>query len=117
MLTAESDDKSVLGTAEYAAEEKVADSKAEDIEAHTYGVGAPLYFLLAGHPPFPSGTVSQQLLWHRTKDPAPIRSLRPEVPEGLAAVLNRMMTKNPAARYQTPGELISALEPFLPEEV
>src|SRR5579883_3463752 len=86
LLTVKYDDKIVLGTADYVAPEQVANSHAVDVRADVYGLGATLYFLLAGHPPFPSGTVSQKLLWHRTKEPTPIRQVRPEVPEGLAAV-------------------------------
>jgi serine/threonine protein kinase len=117
MLTVKYDDKIVLGTADYVAPEQVANSHAVDIRADIYALGASLYFLLSGHPPFPNGTVSQKLLWHRTKDPTPIRSIRPEVPEGLAAVVSRMMMKDPASRYQTPGEVVAELEPFLPAEI
>src|SRR4029078_3640410 len=95
------------------APEQVANSHSVDIRADVYALGATLYFLLAGHPPFPTGTVSQKLLWHRTKDPTPIRQVRPEVPEGLAAVLARMMSKDPKARHQTPAQVATDLERFL----
>src|SRR5581483_6918273 len=72
-LTLKYDDKIVLGTADYVAPEQVANSHAVDIRADIYALGATFYFLLAGHPPFPTGTVSQKLLWHRTKDTTPIR--------------------------------------------
>jgi tRNA A-37 threonylcarbamoyl transferase component Bud32 len=117
MLTVKYDDKIVLGTADYVAPEQVANSHAVDIRADIYALGASLYFLLAGHPPFPSGTVSQKLLWHRTKDPTPVRQIRPEVPEGLAAVVAKMMMKDPAARYQTPAEVVAELEKWVPAVV
>lgn len=117
MLTVKYDDKIVLGTADYVAPEQVANSHAVDIRADIYALGASLYFLLSGHPPFPNGTVSQKLLWHRTKDPTPIRSIRPEIPDGLAAVMARMMAKDPAARYQSPGEVVQELEAYLPAEI
>jgi serine/threonine protein kinase len=116
-LTIKYDDKIVLGTADYVAPEQVANSHSVDIRADIYGLGATFYFLLAGHPPFPTGTVSQKLLWHRTKEPTPIRQIRQDVPEGLAAVLGRMMAKDPKARYQTPAQLVAELEPWLPAEV
>jgi serine/threonine protein kinase len=116
-LTVKYDDKVVLGTADYVAPEQVADSHAADARADVYALGATLYFLLAGRPPFPTGTVSQKLLWHRTKDPAPLRSLRPDVPDGLAAVVARMMAKDPKARFQTHAQVAAALDPFLPDEV
>jgi hypothetical protein len=117
LLTLKYDDKIVLGTADYVAPEQVANSHAVDIRADIYALGATLYFLLAGHPVFTSGTVSQKLLWHRTKEPTPIRQIRPEVPEGLAAVLARMMAKDTAARYQTPAQVAADLEPFVPARV
>src|SRR5580698_7702804 len=101
-LTVKYDDKIVLGTADYVAPEQVANSHSVDIRADIYAMGATLYFLLAGHPPFPTGTVSQKLLWHRTKEPTAIRAIRPEVPDGLAAIVVKMMAKDPKGRYQTP---------------
>jgi serine/threonine protein kinase len=116
-LTITYDDKIVLGTADYIAPEQVANSHAVDIRADIYALGATLYFLLAGHPPFPTGTVSQKLLWQRTKEPAPIREVRAEVPEGLAAVLAKMMAKEPKTRYQTPAQVSAALAEFVPSVV
>ena len=112
-LTLKYDDKIVLGTADYVAPEQVANSHSVDIRADIYGLGATFYFLLAGHPPFPTGTVSQKLLWHRTKDPTPIRQIRPEVPEGLAVIVGKMMAKDPKARFQTPAQIAAELEQFL----
>lgn len=116
-LTVKYDDKIVLGTADYVAPEQVVNSHSVDGRADIYALGATLYFLLAGHPPFPTGTVSQKLLWHRTKEPTPIRAIRPEVPEGLAAVLAKMMAKDPKTRYQTPAQVVVALDDFLPATV
>jgi serine/threonine protein kinase len=110
-LTMKYDDKIVLGTADYVAPEQVANSHSVDIRADIYALGATIYFLLAGHPPFPTGTVSQKLLWHRTKDPTPIQQVRPEVPEALAFVVGKMMAKDPKARYQTPAQVAAELEP------
>ncbi|MGL6097738.1 MAG: serine/threonine protein kinase [Fimbriiglobus sp.] len=114
MLTVKYDDKTVLGTADYVAPEQVANSHAVDVRADVYSMGASLYFLLAGHPPFPQGTVSQKLLWHRTKDPTPIRELRPDVPEPVAQILQTLMRKDPNLRYQTPVDVAVALEPWVP---
>jgi len=116
-LTLKYDDKIVLGTADYVAPEQVANSHSVDIRADVYALGATLYFLLAGHPPFPTGTVSQKLLWHRTKEPTPIRQIRPEVPETLAAILAKMMAKDPKDRYQTPAQLVPDLQALVPATV
>src|SRR5947208_2791173 len=116
-LTIKYDDKIVLGTADYVAPEQVANSHAVDIRADIYALGATFYFLLAGHPPFRTGTVSQKLLWHRTKDPTPIRQIRPEVPDAIAIIVGKLMTKDPKARYQTPAQVAAELEQFLTEPV
>jgi len=112
-LTLKYDDKIVLGTADYVAPEQVANSHSVDIRADIYGLGATFYFILAGHPPFPMGTVSQKLLWHRTKEPTPIRQIRPEIPEGLAAIVAKMMAKDPKARFQTPAQVAAELERWI----
>ena len=117
MLTVKYDDKIVLGTADYVAPEQVANSHAVDVRADIYALGASFYFVLAGHPPFPNGTVSQKLLWHRTKDPTPIRQIRPEVPEGLAAIVAKMMHKDVNQRFATPADVVEALEIWAPAEV
>ena len=117
MLTVKYDDKIVLGTADYVAPEQVANSHSADVRADIYALGASFYFLLAGHPPFPQGTVSQKLTWHRTKDPTPIRQLRPEVPEALAAIVQKMLMKDPNQRYQSPAEVAMELERWVPASV
>lgn len=105
-------DESVLGTADYLAPEQAIDSHTVDIRADIYSLGATFYFLLTGQPPFAHGTIAQKLIWHQNKEPQPIRSLRPEVPEPLVAVISKMMQKNPATRYQLPLEVAQALMPW-----
>ena len=113
-LTKRYDDNVVLGTADYVAPEQVADSHAADARADLYALGGTLYYLLAGHPPFPSGTVSQKLTWHRQQEPTPVREVRSEVPDGLAAVVARLMAKDPRSRYPTAGKAARALAPWVP---
>ena len=102
-------DESILGTADYLAPEQALDSHSVDIRADIYSLGATFYFLLTGSPPFPEGTVAQKLLWHQTRHPAPLRSLRPDTPQELVDVIARMMDKDLLRRFQTPAELMTAL--------
>ena len=102
----------ILGTADYLAPEQAVDSSTVDIRADIYGLGATLYFLLAGHPLFPTGKTAQKLMWQQWREPTPIQELRPDVPAGLAAVLARALAKKPAGRYPTPQEMVDALAPF-----
>jgi serine/threonine protein kinase len=111
ILTKKYDD-AVLGTADYLAPEQAIDSHGVDIRADIYSLGATFYFLLTGSPPFDKGTVAQKLIWHQSRMPTPIRTVRPEVPEGLAAVVTRMMAKDPAQRYPSPAAVVEALAPW-----
>lgn len=116
MLTKKYDEKSVLGTADYVAPEQTINSHDVDVRADIYSLGATFYFLLAGHPPFPEGTISQKLIAHQTRQPKPIRVVRPEVPGGLAAVVEKMMAKSIHERYQNPIEVSEALAAFIPAQ-
>src|SRR5947209_1730504 len=89
-------DENVLGTADYLAPEQALDSHGVDIRADIYSLGATFYFLLTGNTPFNEGTVAQKLIWHQTRQPKAVRTVRPEVPAELAAVLEKMMAKDPA---------------------
>jgi serine/threonine protein kinase len=102
-------DENVLGTADYLAPEQALDSHTVDIRADIYSLGATFYFLLSGSPPFPEGSVAQKLIWHQNRPPRPLKSLRGDVPDELAAAVERMMAKDPAARFQTPAEVVRAL--------
>ncbi|HXG10637.1 MAG TPA: protein kinase [Gemmataceae bacterium] len=111
-ITTRFDDNSVMGTADYLSPEQAVSLHDVDTRADIYSLGMTFYFLLAGHPPFKEGTVAQKLIWHQLKQPTPIREIRPEVPEELAAILDKMIAKDPARRYQTPGEVDEALAPW-----
>jgi serine/threonine protein kinase len=105
-------DENVLGTADYLAPEQALDSHTADIRADIYSLGGTFYYCLTGRPPFAEGSVAQKLIWHQTRNPKPIASLRPEVPAEIIAVIDKMMMKDKAARYQTPQEVADALAPF-----
>ncbi len=101
----------IMGSPDYVAPEQILDAHTADIRADIYSLGCTLYFLLAGHPPF-SGSVHDKLRAHERKQPRPLIQLRRDVPTGLAAVLDRMLAKDPAQRYQTPAEAADALRTF-----
>src|SRR5262245_10670125 len=105
-------DENVLGTADYLAPEQALDSHSVDIRADVYSLGGTFYFCLTGRTPFAEGTVAQKLIWHQTRQPKPIRSIRPEVPEGIVAIVERMMAKDAGQRFQTPQEIADALAPW-----
>lgn len=106
-------DENVLGTADYLAPEQAVDSHSVTIRADLYSLGGTFYYLLTGMPPFPEGSVAQKLLWHQTRDPKPISQIRSEVPSEIIQIVEKLMKKDPQERYQTPGELIAALQEFV----
>src|SRR5439155_1108501 len=75
-------------------------------------LGCTLYYLLAGQAPFPTGTLTQKIMAHAEREPRPLRQLRSDLPLGLIRVIEKMMTKDPARRYQKPAEVAAALAPF-----
>jgi serine/threonine protein kinase len=111
-LTLKYDEKNVLGTADYVSPEQALNSHEVDIRADVYSLGATFYYLLTGQPPFPGGKAAQKLIWHQVRQPTPVRTLRREVPPELAAIVQKMMAKEPAHRYQVPGEVVEALTPW-----
>jgi hypothetical protein len=54
----------------------------------------------------------EKLIRHSAEEPRPVTLFRSDVPEPVLAILNTMMAKRPADRYQTPAELGAALEPY-----
>jgi len=105
-------DESVLGTADYLAPEQAVDSHDVDVRADIYSLGATFYFVLTGKTPFGDGTVAQKLIWHQSRQPKPLSAVRADVPAGLAAIIQKMMAKEPDQRYQTPQEVADALTPW-----
>jgi serine/threonine protein kinase len=111
-ITLKYDGNNVLGTADYVAPEQALNSHDVDIRADIYSLGATFYFLLAGRPLFPEGKMTHKLLWHQTRQPTPLRQLRPQTPLELAAVVERMIEKDRNRRYQSLTEVIEALAPW-----
>jgi tRNA A-37 threonylcarbamoyl transferase component Bud32 len=102
----------MMGTPDYIAPEQATNAHAADTRADIYSLGCTLYFLLAGRPPFATGSFVEKLAAHLHQATPPLTALRPELPAEVVRVVERMMAKDPAQRYQTPGEVARALAPF-----
>ncbi|MGL6095255.1 MAG: protein kinase domain-containing protein, partial [Fimbriiglobus sp.] len=111
-LTMEHDANSILGTAEYLAPEQAIDSHNIDHRADIYSLGLTFYFVLTGQTPYGEGSTAQKLIWHQMRQPKPIREHRPEVPEEIWAVLQKMLAKSPGDRFQSAREVYQALTPW-----
>jgi eukaryotic-like serine/threonine-protein kinase len=101
----------IIGTGDYIAPEQIVDSRV-DIRADIYSLAGAMYYLLTGKSPFQDGTNAQKIIWHQVRHPKSLRVLRPDVPEALVQVFEKMIAKEPTRRYQTPIEVANALEPF-----
>jgi serine/threonine protein kinase len=109
------DDGAMLGTPAFVAPEQTLDAANADIRADIYSLGCTLYYLLTGAPPFEGRSCYEVLQAHQSMEARPLSLIRPEVPEELAAVVRKMMAKDPAQRYQTPMALVQALAAFAEE--
>jgi serine/threonine protein kinase/formylglycine-generating enzyme required for sulfatase activity len=101
-----------MGTPEFMSPEQATDARQADIRADIYSLGCTLFCLLTGRPPFQEDTLVKLALAHINQPPPPLGELRPDVPAKLAAVVAKMLAKNPAERYPTPAEVARALQPF-----
>ncbi len=102
----------LLGTPDFIAPEQIRDPRSADIRADIYSLGCTLYFLLLGRPPFGEGNTEEKLAGHLERSPPAFSESRANLPTGLSQVVERMMAKEPARRYATPGEVAAALAPF-----
>src|SRR5688572_23791376 len=72
-----------------------------DLRADIYAVGATLYYLLTGQPPFEARDLRELVDRVNTEPPKSPRVLRKEIPQGLAAVILRCLSKSPAQRPES----------------
>jgi serine/threonine-protein kinase len=98
-----------LGTPDYISPELVKGQRG-DQRSDIYSLGAMLYEMLAGEPPFtgpnPLAVMNERLI----NDPEPVRKLRAEVTPEIEEVLKRALEREPRNRYQTAGEMAWDLE-------
>lgn len=107
---------SCLGTADYIAPEQSVDSYSVDARADIYGLGCTLYVALSGKLPFPMASSCEKIEGHRSRPVRPLRDVAPSVPVGVVAIVEKMMAKAPADRYQTAAEVAAALTPFAKQQ-
>jgi len=107
-LTAETADSSITGTPQYMAPEQVSGGPA-DHRSDQFAFGATLYEMLAGHRPFDGSTLPALLAAILTREPPPLRQLRPDAPADLVGLVERCMEKEPNRRFDGTDELSGAL--------
>jgi len=89
----------VLGTIGYMAPEQARDPHAVDARADLFSLGASMYWALTGRDPFPdTGNLLRDLQTRLTAPPPIIQQLRPELPEELCTLVNRLLSTDPDSR-------------------
>jgi len=102
-------DRPIMGTCHYLAPEWLTSPLRADRRSDIYSLGAVLYEILAGRPPFDGSTLAELASQHRQAAPPDLGRLAPRVPREVAALVRRMLAKEPLRRPQTPRELIEQL--------
>lgn len=102
----------VTGTMHYIAPEMITSALRPDIRSDIYSLGATLYELLVGRPPFVARSMEQLAELHRQAEPELLRKLAPLIPAPVARLVHQMLSKEPLRRPQTPAEVIDRLVPL-----
>jgi serine/threonine-protein kinase len=105
---------SVLGSPLYMSPEQMQSSKTANVRSDIWSLGVVMFELLTGKLPFNGDTMPEFVIAVVQREAPTLRSLRPELPEELEAVVGRCLAKDPSARFQNVGELAAALAPFGP---
>jgi serine/threonine protein kinase len=113
----QTDPGAILGSPSYMAPEQ-AEGRIADVSAATdiYALGAILYEMLTGRPPFNGTSILETLEHVRTLDPVAPKTLQPGVPKDLEIICLKCLEKRPRDRYRSAQELAQDLEFFLAGE-
>jgi serine/threonine protein kinase len=107
------DEPETFGTADYISPEQALGQKVDE-RSDIYSLGATMFALITGHPPF-KGTTAQILMQHQMAEvPRLSKKLKVAVPAALYDVLAQMMAKKKGERYPSASDVIDALSPWLP---
>jgi predicted Ser/Thr protein kinase len=102
---------SLLGTPHYMSPEQAQGKSDIDHRSDLYSLGVTGYMMLAGRLPFEGNSTGEILMQHITKEPPPLKTLAPEVPQEIASALTRCLAKDPSERWSDARSLRSALSP------
>jgi eukaryotic-like serine/threonine-protein kinase len=102
---------SVIGTPQYMAPEQ-ARGEAVDKRADVYALGALLYHVLSGEPPYAGDTSGDVLTQVRAEEPVALGERSQAIPKDLAAIVGKAMARQPGERYASAAELVEDLKRF-----
>jgi eukaryotic-like serine/threonine-protein kinase len=104
-----------MGSPLYMSPEQMESPRSVDARTDIWAIGAVLYELLTGAPPFVAETLPEVILKIARAVPAPLASLRPDLPAGLEPAVLRCLEKDRDRRYASVAELAWALAEFAPK--
>jgi eukaryotic-like serine/threonine-protein kinase len=100
----------LVGDIAYMSPERTKSDVEVDTRSDIYGLGATLYALLTGKPPFAGKTLVETIAQIRQSDPVPPKKFQLSIPDKFQDVVMMMLAKRPELRYQTPAQAARALE-------
>jgi len=101
-----------MGTPYYMSLEQARGAKEVDHRTDIYALGVILYEMLSGAKPHPGESYNAILYHVLTQEPAPLDSMRPDLPPSLSAIVQKTMAREPGDRYASVAELMEALIPL-----
>jgi serine/threonine protein kinase len=116
LIQADEQAETVWGSPFYLSPEQAA-GKPPSPASDVYALGITFYEMLAGKPPFDGKDFATLVMLHQTASPPSLLPLNPEIPEALDQIIQKVLSKEPSARYRTADQLGRVLTSFLDESL
>lgn len=107
----------LMGTVDYMPPEQARDTRTADARSDLYSLGATLFYLLSGRPPFAGGSTIDKLTRLATERPPSLTTVRPDCPLELSQLIGRLLSKQPQERPASAQEVVRELRPFAAQRV
>ena len=99
-----------VGTAYYISPEQIRGLDDVDVRSDIYSLGATLYYMTTGRPPFPGATIAEQLQSHLHEPLIEPHYVNPNLSKGFGELINYMMAKDRNSRYRRPADLVADMK-------
>jgi serine/threonine-protein kinase len=102
-----------VGTPQYISPEQAQDPRRADTRSDIYSLGATLYAMVTGRPPFSGTTLAEVITKVLYREPAPVKALNRAISQETEYLIERMMLKDPSLRHRTPAEVVRDVDELL----
>ena len=103
-------DGATVGTPQYISPEQARNPHDVDVRTDLWSLGATLYHMAVGVPPFRGDTMAELITNVLNQPPIPPNEINPALSDGLSLVIRKLLAKDLTVRYQTPRELLDDLD-------